>query len=246
MIAPLGVPIKPTIQPDTKPDPGTGTQPPISDFCKGGELICIDGFDQAKIESMGIKNWGGSFSNGTYIPANRGGLEFKLNLDISRSYVIEMDIEGNIAFVDKLEDAGGKANLLGAVESGGPFWISFQRREADYRGGGRFRFTLSIRGETGSAMVITTPELSGEYSTKNWGNEPHKLKVEVTGNRCRLLIDQNYVSKWAQATSPAAGIKSLTLLLGNSTDRFDKQHAVTQFRRFKISYTDQRVASRPG
>jgi hypothetical protein len=238
-IAALSTPIPVTTESGTTPKPEIPTTTPQpSDFCKGGEIVCIDGFDQAKVDAAKGKNWGGGFANGTYRPANRGGLEFKFSLDTGKPYTIEIHLEGGIANFNKPDETGGKANVLSILEPNGPFWFTFQRKGNDYRGIGRFRIMMSVGKESDGVILITTPDLSGDYSMANWGNEPHKLRVEVNGSRCRLLIDNTYTSKWAQASKPISGVRSVSLMLGNgpASERYPGQEANTQFRRFKIYY----------
>ncbi|MBD3307741.1 hypothetical protein GF339_15000 [candidate division KSB3 bacterium] len=70
---------------------------------------------------------------------------------------------------------------------------------------------------------------------QHWGNEPHTLRVEVEGARCRLSIDQ-FVSKWDTSRQSIGGTRQLVLMLGNRVERHSHQQAITKFRRLKITY----------
>lgn len=218
-------------QPELQPEPQ-----PQRGYCRGDELVCIDRFSSDLIkQKQGIFH-GGSYQNGTFTPSNRGGIEFQFNLDTGRNFVVEMEIEGNIANAHLGEQDGGKVALFDIGEAhNGPYNLQFQRMYASYRGGGRFRVILGIDSHQ-SAFLITTPDLAGDYSMKNWGPEPHKLKVEVSGSRCRLIIDQ-YVSKWISGPIPIGGTRQVILMIGNRLERYDNQHAITMFKHFRLTYT---------
>jgi hypothetical protein len=210
--------------------------PQSKPFCQGNELLCLDKFDSATVKQKGGILHGGTFDKGTFTPSNQGGIEFLFNLDVGRNYVVEMEIEGNIANVNANEESGGKVALFDMEsENSGPYNLQFQRMEAEYRGGGRFRVILGTADTNQSAFLITTADLSGEYSMKNWGNEPHALKIEASGTRCRLTIDK-YVSKWVPVPTPLSGAQEVFIMIGNRAQRYSNQHAITRFKRFRVGY----------
>ncbi|MCI0526292.1 MAG: hypothetical protein L0Y56_02390, partial [Nitrospira sp.] len=129
----------------------------VTDFCKGGERICMDRFDQQKIESLGGKVLGGEFANGTFTPSNRGGIEFTFELDTGKPYAIEFEIQGNIANIDGGEQDGGKVSLFDLGDSF--YGISIQRMDRDYKEPGDrgiFRSILAYgTGEHSYTSLIT-------------------------------------------------------------------------------------------
>ena len=109
----------------------------------------------------------------------------------------------------------------------------------EYRGGGIFRFILTNNyGSTeGAAWLITASGLAGSYSTFDWGDEPHKIQIIIDGNVCQLRIDDSYKSRSIKCSGSISGTKQMEIVLGKSFgDRLPNQHAITNFKRFKIEY----------
>ena len=229
------IPSTPVITPET---PGTSeeTTPTPSDFCSGSEILCIPQFTPEIVQQLGGKSHGGDFDNGRFKPSNRGGIEFEKTIDVGRKFVIDFTIEGSIANVNGGEMDGGKVSLFEMLH--GKYNLSLQRMYRDYRGGGLFRVIITNNyGSTeGGGYLITASGLAGKYTMDTWGAEPHRFRIIVQGNTCQLLIDDDFKSKSVACAGSASGVKPLKIMIGNRLDRIANQHAITQFKQFKIAY----------
>jgi len=230
MIKPLGVPIQPA---------------PSSGFCQGGELVCIDGFDPQKVQGVGGKVLGGQFTNGTFTPGDRGGIEFTFPLDTGKAYAVEFEIQNNIANLNGGKVDGGRVSLFDmstpSYDSSKPdtyYGLGLQRMEGAYKGGGTFRSILAVRYDTEKyGILITSGDLAGAYDHKSWGPEPHRFRIEVRGDKYKLFIDANYTSRETIAPGPLIpGSKTIKFVLGNDIDQTPNRHAITQFTKFKVYY----------
>ena len=90
-----------------------------------------------------------------------------------------------------------------------------------------------------TVSLVTHRDISGHYSMKQWGNERHHFQIVVAGQRCQLLIDKDYQSKWATAPDRIAGHKHMRFILGNrELSRLGMGQGVeTRFQRVKITYS---------
>lgn len=221
-------PNKPQPQPEPKPQPQ-----PVGP----GTILHLPQMTPEIVKQQQGRNHGGTFNNGTYTPSDRGGLEFVREVDFDRQFQIEFEIEGNIANSHLGEMNGGKVSLFTILQQNGPYYLGLQRMRYEYRGGGTLRVmvTHNYGSEHGAGFIITVPELSGHYTTLNWGNEPHRFKLLVKGNRCRLFIDGNYSSPWAWSTGGVRGKRRVSFMLGNRVPPMSKQHPITRYKWVKIT-----------
>jgi hypothetical protein len=180
---------------------------------------------------------GGNYQAGQYTPAPTGGIEFSLRVDMSRNFVIEFEIEGNIPNWHKGENEGGKPSLFTMEAVDGSYYLNLQRMYVDYRGGGLFRILFGPRSNN-TVSLVTHRDISGHYSMKPWGNERHHFQVIVAGQRCQLKIDSDYQSRWASAPAGIGGQKQVRFILGNrELSRLGMGQGVgTRFQRVKIQY----------
>jgi hypothetical protein len=104
---------------------------------------------------------------------------------------------------------------------------------------GLFRSILTLRYDEERYGLLITDNLSGFYSHQNWGLEPHRFRIEVRKDKYKLFIDDNYTSKESTAPGPfVPGSQNVRLMIGGTVERKDKQHAITQFTKFKVYYID--------
>ena len=182
---------------------------------------------------------GGEFRDGQFTPFPNGGLEFLLTIDTSRRFLIEFEIEGNIAHWNRGEHDGGKSSLFTMYEDSRRYYLNLQRMYAHYRGGGIFRMILGDRKNIldNAGFLVTAPDISGGYSMKHWGDERHRFQIIVEGNRCQLKID-DFQSRWSRAPYGISGQRRVKFILGNRELRVigTGQGAITRFQRIKILY----------
>lgn len=229
-----------SVSPTTPGQPdGSSPTPDTSGACTGSEILCLAQCTEELVRQQGGKDYGGTFQNGRYTPSNRGGIGFEKTIDTSRKFMIELELDGNIANVHRTgENDGGKVSLFDIKEQGGSYYLGLQRMHKEYRGGGLFRFILTNNyGSTeGAAWLITASGLAGNYSTFDWRDEPHKIQIIIAGNTCHLRIDDRYQSRAVTCSGHISGVKRVEILLGNRLDRMANQQAITNFKRFKIVY----------
>ncbi|PIE36107.1 hypothetical protein CSA56_01455 [candidate division KSB3 bacterium] len=211
-------------------------------YCSGHDELCIPSMAREQIAKARGKVIGGNFQNDRFTPTPNGGIEFTLSLDTSRRYYVAFDLEGNIPNQYLGDLNGGKVFPFTIHDIDGNYCLSFQRMYSTYRGGSRFRVLLSDRPdpvEDGAAWLVTSPDISGDYTMRHWGEERHHIEIHVHGRRCQLRID-DFVSKWAQAPYPIGGQRQVHVVLGNREPRYygAGQAALTQFVRFKVGYFD--------
>ena len=226
----------PTPVPTVSPEP---TPTPDDTFCRGDELLCISSMTSDAVAQYNGTNRGGAFSNGTFAPTSTGGLTFPLTIDASRSFVVEFELEGDIPNWEKGEHDGGKPSLFTMAETNGTYYLNLQRMYNGYRGSGVFRVILGDRVDLkDNAAFLPTSAGFGAYSMRDWGDEVHWMQVSVSGNRCRLRIDNNYVSSEASAPYGISRQRRVTFVLGNREVGAlgMRQGALTRFRKLKIAY----------
>ncbi|PID57426.1 hypothetical protein CSB45_07865 [candidate division KSB3 bacterium] len=234
------LPTRPTPRPRPSiPDPpGPQIEPqPGSQPIESATILHLPEMTHDLVTQQGGRNHGGSFNNGLYTPSNRGGIEFIREVDFDKMFEVEFEIEGNIANSHLDEMNGGKVSLLTILQQNGPYYLGLQRMRYEYRGGGILRVILTHNygSEHGAGFIITVPEISGHYTTLNWGNEPHRFKLQIKGNRCRLLIDNNYTSPWTWSAGGVRGRHRVSFMIGNRIPPMAKQHPITRYRWVKIS-----------
>lgn len=197
-------------------------------YCQGDEILCLESFTPEAVQRYQAYLHGGDFHDGAFTPSNRGGLEFEFSLDTHRDFVIEIELDGNIAN-SHVEDSqgGGKVTLFELNEIDGPYLMACQRMNHGYRGTGVFR--------TGPGYLITTADLSGAYSMSHWGNEPHTLTFKAQGENYQMTIDDDFTSRWERGLEPH-GVVQVRFMFGNRIQRIPNQHCITNFRRLKIAY----------
>ncbi len=228
-------PVRPQPRPEPdKPQPQPQPQPqPV----QPGAILHLPQMTSEIVQQQQGRDHGGTFKNGTYTPSNRGGLEFIREVDFDKQFEIEFEIEGNLANPHLGEMNGGKVSLFTILQQNGPYYLGLQRMRYEYRGGGTLRVmvTHNYGSEHGAGFIITTPEISGHYTTLKWGNEPHRFKLLVKGNRCRLFVDNNYTSPWTWSTGGVRGKGRVSFMIGNRVPPMTKQHPITRYKWVKIT-----------
>ncbi|GAK58090.1 hypothetical protein U27_05063 [Candidatus Vecturithrix granuli] len=238
--------------PSTSDTPSSESQPSESEtgkevtsgddtgYCDGSELLCLPAMTSEYVAKYKGSVVGGTFSDGQFSPSSTGGIKFPLSVDVSKKLKIEFEIEGNIPNWNKSENNGGKVSLFTMAENSGTYYLSLQRMDREYRGGGLFRVILGDRADMradGAAWLITHRDLAGQYSMNNWGSEQHQFEVITQGNSARLYID-SYRSRSATAPYTMSGRHNVTFVLGNREPSriFLGEGALTRFLRLRISY----------
>lgn len=211
-----------------------------SGYCDGSELLCLPAMTSEHVAKYNGDVVGGTLSGGQFTPSSTGGIKFPLSVDTSEKLKIEFEIEGNIPNWNKSENNGGKVSLFTMIENSGTYYLSLQRMDREYRGGGLFRVILGDRADMradGAAWLITHRNLAGHYSMSNWGNEQHQFEVITQGNSVRLYID-SYRSRSTTAPYTMSGRHNVTFVLGNrEPSRISLgEGALTKFLRLRISY----------
>jgi hypothetical protein len=211
-----------------------------SGYCDGTELLCLSSITEENVAQYQGASLGGTFYNGQFTPSSTGGLEFPLTINVSKNLMIEFEIEGNIPNWDRGEDNGGKVSLLTIQEDGGTYYLSLQRMDGDYRGGGLFRVILGDKSNIltqGAAFLITHENLAGQYSMEDWGDEQHQFQLSIQGNDAQMNID-SYSSNRASAPYSISGQRQVTFVLGNreSSKVSLGEAALTRFQRVRIFY----------
>lgn len=216
---------------------GSGTPPvnPDEGSSPGHDpnaLLSIPQFTPENVQAAGGKNMGGEFLHGMYTPSNGGGIEVTFDMDTSRKVLLDFEIEGNIANIEKLELEGGKVSLFDIRELSGGYYATLQRMSSDYRGGGKMRAVLTDHyGETEGAAFL----VSWNDSTSNWGDEAHRIQVSLHGRMAEMVFDGR-VWGTGSAGHEISGVKRMTLVIGNRVDRSPNQHAITRFKWFTVKY----------
>ena len=227
-------PVRPLPRPESnRPQPPQPQPQPI----QSEAILHLPQMTPEIVQQQQGRNHGGSFKNGTYTPSDGGGLEFVREVDFDKQFEIEFEIEGNIANSHLGEMNGGKVSLFTILQQNGPYYLGLQRMRYEYRGGGTLRVmvTHNYGSEHGAGFIITAPEISGHYTTLNWGNEPHRFKLLVKGNRCRLFIDDSYTSPWTWSTGGVRGKRRVSFMIGNRIPPMAKQHPITRYKWVKIT-----------
>ena len=225
------------VRPQPRPEPNKPAPQPQPQPIEPGAILHLPQMTPEIVKQQGGRNHGGTFNNGTYTPSDRGGIEFIRDVDFDKLFQIEFEIEGNVANSHLGEMNGGKVSFFTILQQNGPYYLGLQRMRYEYRDGGTLRVmvTHNYGSEHGAGFIITAPEISGRYTTLNWGDEPHRFKLQVKGNRCRLSLDNDYTSPWTWSSGGVRGKRRVSFMIGNRVPPMTKQHPITRYKWVKIT-----------